>query len=117
MGLYQIIFMESVPTYAAVNESVNMAKKFCRGREGFINGVLRGYMKKNIRLPEERKDFLSVKYSFPPWIIDLWREEYGDRMCETLLEASNRRPQLSIRVNLLKTDRASLADVLKEKGL
>ena len=116
LGLYQIIFMESVPPYAAVNESVNMAKKICRGREGFINGVLRGYMKKNIRLPEERKDFLSVKYSFPPWIIELWREEYGDRMCETLLEASNRRPQLSIRVNLLKTDRTSLADVLKEKG-
>ena len=116
LGLYQIIFMESVPPYAAVNESVNMAKKICRGREGFINGVLRGYMKKTIRLPEERKDFLSVKYSFPPWIIDLWREEYGDSMCETLLEASNRRPQLSIRVNLLKTDRASLADVLKEKG-
>ncbi len=39
LGLYQIIFMESVPPYAAVNESVNMAKKICRGREGFINGA------------------------------------------------------------------------------
>ena len=65
MGLYQIIFMDSVPEYAAVNETVNMAKRLCRGREGFIHGVLRGYMKKEIPLPKKRKDFLCVKYSFP----------------------------------------------------
>ena len=81
LGLYQIIFMESVPPYAAVNESVNMAKKICRGREGFINGVLRGYIKKNIRLPEERKDFLSVKYSFPPWIIRIIGEKSMGIVC------------------------------------
>ena len=41
MGIYQIKYMNSVPAYAAVNETVNMAKVFARGRQGFINGVLR----------------------------------------------------------------------------
>lgn len=49
MGLYQLMFMDSVPEYAAVNESVAMAGKLCRGREGFINGVLRGYMRRKGR--------------------------------------------------------------------
>ena len=46
LGLYQLMFMNSVPEYAALNETVNIAKKVCKGREGFINGVLRGYLKK-----------------------------------------------------------------------
>lgn len=116
LGLYQIIFMDSVPAYAAVSRSVDMAKKLCRGREGFINGVLRDYMRKDIALPEEKMKFLSVKYSFPMWIIDLWREEYGEEICQRLLEASNGRPQLSVRVNRLKADRADLARILTEKG-
>ncbi len=41
MGAYQLIFMDSVPDYAAVSTSVDLAKKFLRGRESFINGVLR----------------------------------------------------------------------------
>ena len=40
LGLYQLMFMNSVPEYAALNETVNIAKKVCKGREGFINGVL-----------------------------------------------------------------------------
>ena len=46
MGLYQLIFMESVPPYAAIGETVKLAKKLAPGRDGFINGVLRGYQKK-----------------------------------------------------------------------
>lgn len=42
MGLYQLIFMDSVPDYAAVNEIVKMARRLVPGRDGFVNGVLRG---------------------------------------------------------------------------
>ncbi len=45
MGAYQIDFMDSVPAHAAVNESVKLAKKSCRGLEGFVNGVLRSYIR------------------------------------------------------------------------
>ncbi len=121
LGLYQLIFMDSVPDYAAVNETVNIAKKLCRGREGFINGVLRGYMKKgnSINLPDENDDFkkhLSIKYSFPLWLIEKWETQYGIEECKRLLEASNSRPQLSIRVNVNKTSRDELKLYLEEKG-
>ena len=121
MGLYQMLFMDSVPDYAAVNESVVIAKKLCRGREGFINGVLRGFMKKRdqIALPDKEKDYkkyLSVKYSFPMWLIDKWENEFGIEECENLLKASNDRPQLSIRVNVMKTTREELTNKLESLG-
>lgn len=121
MGLYQILFTDGIPAYAAVSQSVNIAKKICRGREGFINGVLRGYIRKKdeISLPDKEKDiksYLSVKYSFPIWIIELWIEEYGLELCEELLQSSNKRPQLSIRVNLLKSEVSALKDTLVNMG-
>lgn len=121
MGLYQILFTDGIPAYAAVSQSVNMAKKICRGREGFINGVLRGYIRKKdeISLPDKEKDiksYLSVKYSFPIWIIELWIEEYGLELCEELLQSSNKRPKLSIRVNLLKSEVSALKDTLVNMG-
>ena len=121
LGMYQLIFMDSVPDYAAVNETVTLAKKLVRGREGFINGVLRGYMKKGseIKLPDESKDlryYLSIKHSFPLWLIEKWEKQYGMEACKKLLEASNARPQLSIRVNITKTSREELKEYLEKKG-
>lgn len=121
LGLYQLIFMDSVPDYAAVSETVNIAKRLVRGREGFINGVLRGYMKKgkDISLPSKEKEYkkyLSVKYSFPIWLIDKWEKELGKDSLEELLIASNARPQLSIRVNLGKITREELKTYLVDKG-
>ena len=121
LGLYQLILMDSVPDYAAVSETVNIAKRLVRGREGFINGVLRGYMKKgkDISLPSKEKEYkkyLSVKYSFPIWLIDKWEKELGKDSLEDLLIASNARPQLSIRVNLGKITREELKTYLVDKG-
>lgn len=118
MGLYQMIFMDSVPDYAAINETVNLAKKLCRGRETFVNGVLRGYLKKkdSISMPADKKEFLSVKYSFPIWLIDMWTSQYGEAKCEELLRASNERPHLSIRVNLMKKSPEMLKTRLESKG-
>lgn len=118
MGLYQMIFMDSVPDYAAINETVNLAKKLCRGRETFVNGVLRGYLKKkdSISMPTDKKEFLSIKYSFPIWLIDMWTAQYGEAKCEELLRASNERPHLSIRVNLMKKSPEMLKTRLESKG-
>ena len=121
MGIYQIAFMNSVPEYAAVNESVSMAKKFCKGRDGFINGVLRGYIKKKdtIKLPKKDEDlvgYLSIKYSFLPWIVELWISQYGAEDAEKILCASNEKPNLTIRINQLKTDRSTLKKILIELG-
>lgn len=122
MGIYQIKFMDSVPDYAAVNESVKMAKRFCRGREKFINGVLRNFIRagKEVELPDRSKnviDYLSIKYSYEPWIIALWLEEFDSvDFVEELLAAGNVTPELTIRVNPLKTSREDLKARITAKG-
>lgn len=121
LGLYQMIFMDSVPAYAAVSETVKLARKAAPGRDGFVNGVLRGYerRKETLVLPERDRDpagYLSVRYSCDPWIVNLWMEQYGEARTEAMLAAGNRRPALSIRVNLLKTSRKTLASLLTDKG-
>lgn len=121
MGIYQIMSMESVPDYAAIHESVQLARKLCRGREGFINGVLRGFQRKasGVSLPSKEADpvrYLSVKYSAVPWIVELWIKAYGLEKTEKLLEASNGRPLLSLRVNLKKGSREELIEKLSAEG-
>lgn len=121
MGLYQLMFMDSVPPYAAVQESVNLAKRYCRGREGFINAVLRNYSRKKdeICLPDQDTNlvgYLSTRYSYAPWIVELWLESYPRDFVEELLKAGNQTPDLVIRPNLLKTTKLDLEKRLIAKG-
>jgi 16S rRNA (cytosine967-C5)-methyltransferase len=121
MGLYQILYMNSVPDYAAVNESVFLARTFARGRDGFVNGVLRQYLRDReyVELPPREDDtvrYLSLKYSYDPWIVRLWLEECGEVRAEKLLAAGDEVPPLTIRVNTLKTDRSNLRKRMIERG-
>ena len=86
MGIYQILFMNSVPDSAAVNESVKLAEKNgFFGLKAFVNGVLRNIArnKDSIEWPkpgtttESRAKYLSVMYSEPQWLAARWIEQYG----------------------------------------
>ena len=121
MGIYQLKFLSGVPEYAAVNESVDLAKRFCKGREGFINGVLRSFIRsgKEVELPDRslnEVNYLSIKYSYEPWIIELWLEQYAVDFVEELLAAGNVTPPFVIRVNQLKTSKEDLKKRLIAKG-
>ena len=121
MGVYQLSYMKSVPEYAAVSETVNMSKKLARGRERFINGVLRGYIRnrQQLALPDREvnlEEYLSIVYSSERWIVRLWKDAYGAEKTEALLRASNETPELAVRVNLMKTDRKSLKEKLEALG-
>ena len=121
MGIYQLGYMEKVPEYAAVSESVDLAKKYCKGRAGLINGVLREYQNKKIYLTLPTRDedeirYLSIKYSYAPWIIELWLKYYNKAFVEKMLDAGNATPPLTIRTNWLKIRKEDLKKVLKERG-
>lgn len=122
LGIYQIIFMDSVPNSAAVNESVNLAKK--RGHKGtitFVNGVLRNISRNPSefnRLDSNKPlEYLSIKYSHPEYLVEEWLGQYGYDFTEKLLEANNLTPPLNIRVNTLKTNREDLIKKLKVKNI
>ena len=121
MGIYQLGYMDGVPEYAAINESVELAKKYCKGKAGLINGVLREYQNKKIYLTlpardEDEVKYLSIKYSYAPWIIELWLEYYDKAFVEKLLEAGNETPPVTIRTNWLKIRKDDLKKVLEERG-
>lgn len=122
MGLYQILKMDKVPDSAAVNESVKLAKRHAnRGAQGFVNGLLRNVArnKESIGFPDRGESLvkhLSVRYSYPEWIIEDWIGVYGEGFTEELCEANSGKPLLNIRVNTLATDRVSLMKELEKSG-
>ena len=121
MGIYQLGYMDKVPEYAAISESVDLAKKYCKGKAGLINGVLREYQNKKIYLTLPTRDedeikYLSVKYSYAPWIIELWLKYYSVSFVEKLLDAGNETPPLTVRANWLKIRKEDLKKVLRERG-
>ena len=122
-SVYQILFMDKVPPSAACNEAVEITKKKgLSGLSAFVNGVLRNIVrhKDMISYPDPKKDFLnylSVRYSFPQWILDYWLQYYEADFVEELCQASNINPPISIRCNLLKNDISSLAKSLLKEGV
>lgn len=120
MGAYQILFMDKVPSSAAVNESVKIAKKNGLSfASGLINAVLRKISENGLKLPSEENyaDFLSVKYSCPVWLINKWIKEYGKDDTIGILQSSIGASENYIKVNTLLTDEDSLATAMKEEGI
>ncbi len=121
IGLYQLIFLTGVPSYAAVNESVQLTRKYSKRHAGFVNAVMRNYMrsKDNIHFPEREEDvirFFSIKYSYEPWMIEEWLKVYNEDFTEALLIAGNKTPEVTIRLNALKTDADALSGLLSRQG-
>ncbi|MDR5658320.1 16S rRNA (cytosine(967)-C(5))-methyltransferase RsmB [Serpentinicella sp. ANB-PHB4] len=122
LGIYQIMFLDKVPDFAAVNESVNLSKKYNKRTSGFINAILRNIIrnKENITLPDKKKDiekYLMVKYSHPQWMVQRFLKYFDKDFTEELLKANNERPDLYIRVNTLKISIEECIGKLEGKGL
>ena len=121
IAVYQIVWMDSVPESAAVHESVELAKRMGKGRAaGFINGVLRSFLRDGgtIHLPEPDKDrlqWLSLTYSIPRQLIQLWQKQYPQEDLEVLLQGMTSRAPLFARVNTRRTSAEALCTRLKEE--
>ncbi len=114
LGLFQILFTDSVPDRAAVNETVALAKQAVNsGACGYINGLLRtasDKLKKEGKIslitPNREKDicgYLSIKYSYPRYLCKLWINAYGEEKTEKIMLAQSKPQSTTIRINTLKT--------------
>ncbi len=125
MSVYQLLYMDAVPDSAACNEACKLAAKRGFGSlKGFVNGVLRKIsgQKDSLPMPEQAKEpvwYLSVKYSMPEWIVEMWLDEYGTDMTETLLEGLLEVHPVSVRFSTLISDeeRDSLCRDMRESGM
>lgn len=113
MGAYQLLFMDKVPASAAINESVKLTKNNgVTFASGLVNAVLRKVNSNGI----SEIDDISVKYSAPQWLCDLWINDYGVENAVKLLEATFGSVETTIKVNTLKTDVNKLKEILKDEG-
>ena len=107
MGIYQIVFLDKIPKSAAVNESVNLAKRYGhKSSSNFVNAILRKVTVKDyeefFQLKEDIQR-ISITNSMPRWIIEELTKQLGDmKKVEEIAINSNLRPHLSIRINNLK---------------
>lgn len=122
MGIYQIIFLDKIPKSAAVNESVNLAKRYGhRSSSNFVNAILRKVDKNDYeKLFEIENDVerISKVTSMPVWIInELFNEGLENKTVEEICKNSNKKPKLSIRANTLKTNVEELKNNLQERNI
>lgn len=120
-ALYQIMFNDRIPSYAIVDEAVEIAKKMYPGRSGLINAVLRNIIRKmdDIEYPNTNSDplsYISVYHSHPEWIVKMWMKEIGTEETLSLCKANNEVPPVSLRINRLKTSRDDILRELSDKG-
>ncbi len=120
IGSYQLLFLDRIPAWAAVDECVKLARKY-KGRHlaGIVNAVLRkvpeaGSGAETLLENEPAAKRLSILRSHPEWLVERWLQEYGEEKTATMLAAGNRQPLTGLRVNTLKTDADTLRKALGE---
>ena len=120
LSLYQMTQLDKVPTHAIVNEAVRIAKhRGHKGISGFVNGVLRSIDRQGVRSPEEISDpvtHLSIKYSYPKWIIELLIEEVGKEETEKIAQSLSTRAKVSLRVNTTLKPMEQVIEQLSQEG-
>ncbi|TYP95058.1 16S rRNA (cytosine967-C5)-methyltransferase [Fodinibius salinus] len=108
LGVYDMVFMDSTPDYAAINESVEISKLKLGSRTGDLtNAILRNLQRDIDDLPkpnfEDRTKLIATTFSHPEWLVERWTDRFGEREAFKLMRANNSRPVYFIRANNLRT--------------
>lgn len=119
IALYEIIW-QGTSAHAAVNEAVKRGKN--AGQRGFINAVLRNYLRRRGELEAKAASLqkakkLSISYSVSMDIARLFRDEYSEEKAASILAAMNRREHMTLRVNTQKISRDEFLDMLTNAGI
>ena len=120
LGVYQLTNMGSVPAYAAIAQTVELAKRrHGLGASKLVNAVLRRTDRErdelNVAVPADAADVLALKYSHPRWLIARWIERWGEHDTERLLAANNAEAPIVIRPYGIV--REQLEAMLEEAGV
>jgi 16S rRNA (cytosine967-C5)-methyltransferase len=99
LGLYQLLFLDKIPAYSAINESVNLVQKAKKSSaKNLVNAVLRRVTREKIELDfADEVEKISVETSHPRWLVEKWIEQFGFEETEKLARANNEAPKLAFR--------------------
>ena len=122
LALFQLIRLDRVPEFAAVNTAVELAKEIKRGAaSGLVNALLRGFLRrgKRVDLPPREAGLaahLAVAFSHPRWLVDRWLAELGDEETAALVAANNTPAPTAVRVNRRRAEPAQVIAAFAERG-
>lgn len=119
-AVYQLKYMDSVPDSAVCNEAVKLAvRKGFSGLKGYVNGVLRSVARgiDSVQYPTEKTEELSVRYSCPEWVLDLWSASYDIEVIEMMLRDFQEEKPVTIRCCLNRTTPDDLKKRLEAEGV
>lgn len=121
VGVYQLLYMDKIPAFAAISESVELTRAMGQPRlTGYVNGVLRAVQRQAagllVDLPTTDKG-LEIATSCPRAWIRYWRDTYGEEAMRGLLSCMNESPPAYIRVNTQRTDPDTLMRELTAHGV
>jgi 16S rRNA (cytosine967-C5)-methyltransferase len=123
LGAYQLLHSDRIPTYAAVDEAVRLAKEAgFSGLAGVVNAVLRRAAESADSVPfpdreEHPIEFLGLHYSFPDWLVQWLIERFGEENAEILMRFANEPPPLWVRLNRLETNPEEVIASLERQGI
>lgn len=133
LGLYQLRYLNHIPDAAAVNSTVELAKKNgFSGLASFVNGLLRQYIrlasgdgedtalhrfKDPLKLPDNPVERLGILHSYPDWMIEVWLAQFGYAETEQLCEWLNKPPAIDLRINPLRASSEIVAAAMQEVGV
>ncbi len=119
LGVFQLLEMR-VPPHAAVNESVELAKRHLAKGAGYVNAVMRRVAQglEEVAWPgaEDLPAYLEVVHSHPRWLVDYFIKRFGEEEALELCTADNRIPTLTLRVNPLRASREELLEEIASRG-
>ncbi len=104
MSVYQLVFMDKLPSYAVVHDAVEISKKIKKGvYSKLVNAVLRNVMKYPLKeLVGSKEEVLALRTSHPFWVVNMWKAQYGWEVCEKICQCNLQENVQILRVNTLK---------------
>ncbi|MFN1834066.1 16S rRNA (cytosine(967)-C(5))-methyltransferase RsmB [Balneola sp. MJW-20] len=108
LAIYDMLFMDSTPDYAAINEAVEIAKYTLGSKTGdLVNAIMRNLQRDIDNLPKpafkDRSKLVATTFSHPEWMVERWSKRFGEREAFQLMQANNSRPDYFVRMNSLRT--------------
>jgi 16S rRNA (cytosine967-C5)-methyltransferase len=124
LGLYQLRYLNHIPDAAAVNSTVELAKKNnLSGLASFVNGLLRHYIRlassaaEPLNLPNDPVERLGILHSYPDWIVEVWLNQFGYEETQQLCEWLNKPPAIDLRVNFIHASLETVTAALQNIGI
>jgi 16S rRNA (cytosine967-C5)-methyltransferase len=119
IGAYQILYLSGVPSFAAVNTTVELVKQEVgRAESGFANAVLKAIARDGLVTPKGN-DFksLAIRYSHPEWMVRRWGRALKPMALEAALQRNNEEAPAWVRANPRRGAPADLPEAVAHDGV